>query len=750
MADADTGDIRTAVPDAAVTPYGRGGVAGRLLAYLREAASTERERWPLWLPVLIGCGIALYFQLPSEPPPPLGGSIMLIAAGLALLAWRHRGRAEWALLPASGVLAVAAGFAASQLATFLSAAPVLERRTPPVMVEGRVVQVDLLPEGRRIVAVPQRIERVDGALPATVRVRLARGGDALVPGDRFVVRAILMPPPAPAMPGAFDFQRQAYFDRLGAVGYAVGPAQHLARPTDGEGGGGDGFDWRVAVADLRHRMTERIVAVLPGGTGGVAAALITGEMGPIPESVNAAYRDSGLAHILSVSGIHMSLAAGLAFVALRALLALIPPLALRFPIKKWAAALALLLVGAYTLLSGMSVPAQRSFVMIALVLLAVMVDRLQISTRVVAWAAVVVMLVTPVGLLGPSFQMSFGAVIALIAFYETYNDRLAEWRRDAGIVRRILLYFFGIAITSAVATAATTPYAVYHFNRFALYALPSNALAVPITGVLVMPAAMLACLLMPFGLEWIALVPMGWGVDALNWVARTVAGWPGSVWLVPTIPPLGVALITFGGLWICIWRGRWRRWGVLGVAAGVATLALVRPPDVIVAGDAGLVAVRGADGSYMMSTARGGKIERETWARRAAAAIGEVWPVEGGASGDGSLRCDAEGCLYREPRRGGGRSVAIVHDGTALDEECRTADLVIADFPVRRPCRARTRVIDRIDVWRSGVHAAWLDADGVWIESVDRERGRRPWVPAKRRRAERPPLSAAADSSETQ
>jgi competence protein ComEC len=743
MADAQTGEISAAGLDAG-TPNGCGGVAGRALAYLHESASAERERWPLWLPVLIGCGIALYFQLPSEPPPILGASMVLTAAGLVLLAWRHRGRAEWALPPASAALAVAAGFAASQLATFLSAAPVLERRTPPVMVEGRVVRVDLLPEGRRIVAAPQRITRAgDGraALPALVRVRLARGGDALAPGDRFAVRAILLPPPPPTMPGAFDFQRQAFFDRLGAVGYAVGPAQRLAPAADGEGRGG--FDWRVAVADLRHRMTERIVAVLPGGTGGVAAALITGEMGPIPESLNAAYRDSGLAHILSVSGLHMSLAAGLAFVALRALLALIPPLALRFPIKKWAAALALLLVGGYTLLAGASVPAQRSFVMIALVLLAVIVDRLQISTRTVAWAAVAVMLATPVGLLGPSFQMSFAAVIALIAFYETYNDRIAAWRRDAGIPRTALLYFLGIAITSAVATAATTPYAVYHFNRFALYALPSNALAVPITGLLVMPMAMLACLLMPFGLEAIALVPMGWGVDALNWVARTVAGWPGAVWLVPTIPPLGIALITFGGLWICIWRGRWRRWGVLGVAAGVATLALARPPDVIVAGDAGLVAVRGADGSYMMSTARGGRIERETWARRAAASIGEVWPVEGGASGDGSLRCDSGGCLYRQPSGSGsgsgrGRTVAIVHDGAALDEECRTADLVIADFPVRRPCRARARVIDRIDVWRWGAHAVWLDDDGggVRIESVDKERGRRPWVPVKRRRAE--------------
>src|SRR5919202_609431 len=168
-----------------------------------------------------------------------------------------------------------------------------------------------------------------------------------------------------------------------------------------------------------------------------------------------------------------------------------------FPFKKWAAALAMLLIFGYTLLSGASVPAQRSCVMLTLVLLAVIVDRLHISTRTVAWAAALVMLATPIGLLGPSFQMSFAAVIALVAFYETFREPIARWQREGGPLRRIALYFVGICLTSAVATVATTPYAVYHFNRFALYALPANMLAVPITGFWVMPWAMVSCLLMP-------------------------------------------------------------------------------------------------------------------------------------------------------------------------------------------------------------------------------------------------------------
>jgi competence protein ComEC len=680
----------------------RPGLAARLAA--------ERDRWVLWLPVATGFGIALYFALPSEPPAPVAPAALLAAAvGLVLL----RGRLS-ALAVAAALAAGAAGFGAAQLQTALKAAPVIEKRLGPVRVEGRVLQVDLLPEGRRILAAPAAIGPRAERLPALLRIRVGRGGDALAPGDRFALRAILMPPPAPAMPGAYDFQRQAYFDRIGGVGFAVGPAERA-----GEAAGG----WDVAVATLRHRMTERIMEVLPGGTGGVAAALITGEMGGIPESVNAAFRDSGLAHLLSISGIHMTLVAGIAFVALRALFALVPAIALRLAIKKWAAALAILLVFGYTLLAGAPVPAQRSCVMITLVLLAVIIDRLHLSTRIVAWAALLVMLTTPVGVLGPSFQMSFAAVIALIAFYETFRERIAGWQKGGGAGRRVLLYFVGISLTSAVATVATTPYAVYHFNRFALYALPSNMAAVPITGFWVMPWAMVSCMLMPFGLERWGLVPMGWGVDAIIGVAESVASWPAAVRLVPAMPPSGLVLLTLGGLWICIWRLPWRRWGVVPIALGCASLLATRPPDLIVAADAKLIAARGADGSYMMSAERGPRFAEETWLRRASAEAGEAWPTVG-TSRDGSLACDRSGCLYRAR----GRTVAVVRDPGAASEDCAAADVVIGEIPLRS-CRAAGIVIDRIDLWRSGAHAIWLDADGIRVESVDALRGDRPWVP---------------------
>lgn len=427
---------------------GRPSAAARRLA---DRFSAERDRWLLWIPVLLGAGIGGYFWLSFEPPLWPGAVVLAVAAAATILL-RER---PLAFALAVAVVAVTVGFVAAKIATLAAAAPVLERRIGPVEVEARIVEVDLFPEGARILAAPREIglERV--------RIRLRRGGAVPEPGDWVRVRAVLMPPPPPVMPGAYDFQRQAWFARLGAVGFAVGPAEKI-EPPPGEAPAA----WRLFVARLRHAMTERILAVLPGGAGGVAAALITGERGPIPAELNAAYRDSGLAHLLSISGIHMSLVAGIAFVAIRALLALVPPLVLRWNIKKAAAALALVLVVAYTVLSGASVPAQRSCLMTALALLAVMIDRLHLSMRVVAWAAVAVMLATPPDILGPSFQMSFAAVVALVAFYETFGLRLSAWRAERGTIGRFGFYFVGLALTTVIATLATTPFSIYDVHSF--------------------------------------------------------------------------------------------------------------------------------------------------------------------------------------------------------------------------------------------------------------------------------------------
>jgi competence protein ComEC len=698
-------------------PARRLGVVLRgLLRSFVAALLAERDRWALWIPAFLGCGIGLYFSLTVEPPWWCGPAA-LVATGLtALSGWRWR-----PLLPAGlAAVIVALGFAASQFETWRVAAPVLERQIGPVAIEGRVVEVDPLPAGQRLVIEPRSIQRLDPAhQPARLRIRLGHGGDNLLPGDWLATRAILYPPPAPAMPGAYDFQRRAFFDQLGAVGYAVTPALRQTPPDDA-----GPSRWQVAVAATRSAMTERIMAVLPGATGGVAAAIITGQTHAIPEQDAQAFRDAGLAHILVIAGLHMGMVAGLAFIGLRALLALIPAVSLRYPTKKWAAAFALLVTFGYMLLSGATVSSRRSFIMTGLALLAILVDRLPLSARGLAYAATAILLLAPVSLTGPSFQMSFAAVGALIAFYETFRGVLSKWHRAAGTIGRIALYVLGVCTTTIVCTLATAPYTIFHFNRFAVFSVAANIVAVPITGFWVMPWAMIACFLMPFGLEAAPLQAMGWGIDAIAAIARGVTAWPGAVIELPAMPLSALLMITAGGLWLAIWQRQWRLVGIAPIIAGLCTIAFMRPPDLLVSGDARLIAARGADGTYMLS-GKPQRINVETWTRRGASRAGAPFP-ERGTSADGMLSCDEMGCVYRAR----GQIVALPRDARALDEDCRTANLIVLREPSRRRCRGATPIVDRFDVWRHGAHAVWLAPNGIAIDTVEEWRGNRPWAPA--------------------
>ena len=450
---------------------------------------------------------------------------------------------------------------------------------------------------------------------------------------------------------------------------------------------GAGDPWRLWWSGLRHDIARRVLASLPGEAGAVAAALMTGKRGAIPERVMQNMRDSGLAHLLAISGLHVGLVAGLLFSGLRAMLALMPSLALRHPIKKWAAVAASLGAFAYLFLVGATVPTQRAFLMTALVLLAVVLDRTAVSLRLVAWAAFAVLLVAPESLLSASFQMSFAAVIALVAGYELLRERRARIFAERTMATRVTLYVAAVALTSVIAIAATTPFAVYHFNRIAWFGLAGNLIAVPLTALWIMPWAIGAFLLLPFGLEALALKPMGWGIDGLLAVAAQVAGWPGAISVIPAMPAAGLVLLTLGGLWLCLWRRAWRLAALPVILAGAMTVPLTDPPDLLASGSGKLFALRAPDGGLLLSTARANRFEADVWRRRAGETEALAWPGTGSAVG-GRLRCDRLGCIYRAD----GQVVALVQDPRALAEDCALASIVISREPVpaRWPRTARS------------------------------------------------------------
>jgi competence protein ComEC len=704
-------DARTWSGEAAYAP------AGSWAGALADAFAAERARWALWLPVAMGAGVVLFFSLRTDPPAWAG----LLALAVSLAAWTSARRRTQAAVAALLFAAGAAGFCSAQLRTAVADTPVLERRLGPAEVVGRVAEVDRREDGIRVVLGELRVERLPAdRTPRRVRIGL-RGDAAPVPGSVVRVRAVLLPPPGPAEPGAFDYRRFAFFQGIGATGYAVGA---WAEARGAEPGWGTAAG--AALERARGAVADRVAAVVPQPAAGVTAALLNGDRSGVQEHVLDWFRDSGLAHLLAISGLHVGLAAGGVLFAVRALLAAVPALALRWPIKKVAAVAAFLAAAAYTLLVGAPVPTLRALLMTGLVLLAVLVDRSAISMRTVAVAAAVVLAVAPETLDGPSFQMSFGAVVALIAAWEAAQPRLTAWRAAAGPLGRGGLYVGGVALTSVVATLATGPFALYHFQQLPVLGVAANMVAVPLTAFWVMPCAVVAGALMPLGLEEWPLRAMGWGVALIVETARVTAEAPGAVLRVPATGPDALVLVVLGALWICLWQKRWRLLGLLPVAAGIAA-ALAAPdrPHVIVPADGAPVAVRAADGTLSLSSRRGGEFEREAWARRDGRDPEEaetVWPRDR-RSRDGLLDCTPDVCLYRAEEV----LVALVRGRAGMERACASAQVVVTSLATRG-CWAPA-VIDRDALRRDGAHAVHL-RDGRWRVETARDRlGRRPWTP---------------------
>ncbi|MSO65246.1 MAG: ComEC family DNA internalization-related competence protein [Alphaproteobacteria bacterium] len=295
---------------------------GRGLAAPAAMPSAELRRWLLWFPVGMGSGAALYLEMTVEPPVGLAGGALLTGLGAAIALRRRRG----VLGIVVGLVSVALGFVAGETRAWRQQAPVLAKALGPTAIEGRVLDVESAAGGRRFLIDRLTIAKLNPTdTPDRVRIIDRSRTGPILPGDRVRVRAILLPPAAPAGPGAYDFARDAWFKRIGAVGFATGPPQRLTAGNPGQ--------LHIFVAGVRRLIANRIQHQLPRPTGGIAVALVVGEQAAIPEKHLQAMRDAGLAHLLSTSGLHTGLVAGIVFISLRLAVALSQHLALRYPIK---------------------------------------------------------------------------------------------------------------------------------------------------------------------------------------------------------------------------------------------------------------------------------------------------------------------------------------------------------------------------------------------------------------------------------
>lgn len=674
---------------------GRDGRPRGPIARIEGLLEAERDQLPLWIPVGLAGGIAAWFAMP-DPRWWLG--FMVGCAGLAMVGVMIGGGTRIARFVTVAAVVMALGCALVWGRSLLVSAPVLDRPVVTRMAAD-VKSLEPLP-ARGIVRIVARPEaRPD--LPGRVRINIPEDKvpAGLGAGAQVELRVRLMPPAQPALPGGYDFARRAWFERLGATGSVLGAVRIVeAAPR---------------ASSLRQRLSSHVQAQIDGPAGAIASTLATGDRGALPDDDAEAMRRSGLAHLLSISGLHVTAVVGAAFLLVLRLLALSPRLALNAPLILIAAGAGALAGIAYTLLTGAQVPTVRSCVAALLVLIALAMGREAITLRLVAAGAIFVMVFWPESIMGPSFQLSFAAVTAIVALHR--QPRVRSWfvRREEALGKRWLRGLGSLFLTGVVVELALMPIALFHFHKAGLYGALANVIAIPLTTFVIMPLEALALLLDVVGIG----APMWWlaghALDGLLALARYTASRPGAVTLLPAMAVWPFAAAALAGLWFAIFRTRIRLAALPVLLLAIAAMASAPAPDLVVTGDGRHVAARDASGRVSLLRDRVGDYVRDMIAESVASDL-DLLPLRDRAD----ARCSRDLCVWQIGEDDRQYSVMATTSGYYVDaleliRACERVDIVIADRGLPKSCSPRWLKADRYALARSGGLAVYLDPPRV-------------------------------------
>lgn len=688
-------------------PAGTHWQARALFASAESLLEAERSQLAPWAVVAFGSGIAVWLVLAD---PAAWRAALLVAAGIGGLGIALGGRSGQAIL----FFALFAGLGLALIwwrATDV-AAPRLDRPriasfTAEVLEAERLVAKDSL----RLTLRPD-----DPTLPPKLRLSLPIAeadalGSTLGEGALISARARLAPPMPMALPGTHDFARDAWFAGLGATGRALGPVT-LLRPAHESG-----------LAAVRHRLDSHIREWLPGGEGGIATAFVTGDQGSIAKEDAEAMRRSGLAHLLSVSGLHIAAVIGFFYVLTLRLLALVPTLALRLNLVALGFAFGAAAGIGYTVLTGLQVPTVRSCIAAVLILVGVLLGREALSIRLIATGAAAVLLIRPEALAGASFQLSFAAVTTLVTLYAARAFRRWFERREEGFVQARLRSLGAMIATGLAIEIALMPFAFYHFHKSGLFGVLANLVAIPLTTFVIMPLEAAALIFDGVGLGGVFWQLTGLAIGLLLGIAHLVAGFPGAVAMLPGMPRIAFGLIVGGGLWLCLWLRPWRWWGLAPMALGTLLALLAPLASLMVTGDGKHLAVVDPSGTPWILRDRAGDFVRSLMAENAGF-DGDPPPL----AAYPRARCSWDSCIAD---LGHGRTLLALRSGQRLDwaaltRACAASDVVVADRRLPRGCRARWLTLDPPQLRRTGGVTVNV-ADGT-VRTVAAQLGRLPWA----------------------
>lgn len=693
-----------------------------LVDALRRDLEVRRALF-LWGSVMMALGAASYSQLPDEP---VLWILLALTFGIVILAYRRARQGRAYRVPFLALMGLVGLTSASFHGQFL-ASPVLQVSLS-AKVTGIVERVEYRPSGERWTLHVESISKLPAeAWPRKLLLNRHSKGKDFHAGDRVSVRARLVPLSRPVLPGGFNYGRYLWARGIGGQGYLAKTITLL--PSREEQGGLSSFP--VFLERTRSDIAVYIRKRLTGDTAGLAVALSVGKRDTLSNSAKEALRQSGLAHILAISGLHMALVALSVFAGLRSFLAFLPGLALCYPIKKWAAFAALLVATGYLCLSGFAVSTIRAYVMTAIFLLAAMVGRPAFTLHNLALALICLVVLQPLAVAEAGLQMSFAATAALIAAY----DRVRGWKVKkqalyptiGGLAvqagRWVSGWGGGVLFTALIAGIAVLPFSLVHFQQVAPLGLLANVLAMPLVSFVVMPLGLLSFLLVPLGLQAIPTMGAAWGLEQILAVAHWVTALSPVEWMVGTahwtLPLVAVLVLSL----LAIHRGPILLLGVCLFAVPLIAGQLIRPPDFWISQKGNALAFRDHEGRWQFSGVRVSRFEAMALLRADGderALLNDLPRLKSGQKlEDGGqrlaglgLNCDRDGCRQSGPIYVDGEPIAMtlsfVRKAQAFVEDCQRSDLVISQLPIPAGCEPRLMALGQQALSEAGARFLWI------------------------------------------
>jgi len=686
----------------------------------------QEETRLLWPPVFLGFGSALYFSLYSEPSPTL--TVSAWVAIIPLIFWTrrlYRIKSESEIrylifLLVLAIIGIALGFSLSQIRSHIAGTPMIEKETRLVKIEATLAHMEDQggKKGKQILLEDLAIEKwTPDQTPKSVRLTArTKMDEGIEVGDRISLLAKLSPPAQPVMPGTYDYARHFYFEGIGGLGFAVSRIYLV--------------EHRESIIPKLDKVRQNVSKVIKENTSGpsqgIVVALMTGERAAIDDQDWQALRASGLAHIISISGLHVAMVAAPVFFIVRFFLSMISALALRFDIKKISAFVALIVCSAYVGFVVPSVPTTRALLMTGVALIAIMLDRSPFSLRLIGFSAILVLVISPESIWSASFQMSFAAVTALVAVAEWMRPIWLKQNRDAGWIKKIMLYLSGAILTSFVASLATAPFVWYHFQQMASYSVLGNMLAMPLSGIIIMPMMLISYVLIPFGIAGYSLQMMTIGVDWLLEVARFVQDLPGALITGEMSPPAFLYLCSLSGLIFILFKGKWKFISLPFLAFALIFLMIEKTPDILISQTGKIIMVKDGQTSWV-STIRKERFIRNQWLQHLGIATQNPFPKEGQVilTTQDKITCDQSLCRIIAA----GTKISFGESYDALQKDCDWADILVTSKWLGKKFCPHAKVMDAGFFRKYG--AAQITRENSRslprIETARDYRGWRPW-----------------------